>query len=193
MRRVVQFMHVSLDGFVAGPEGQMDWIKVDEEIFDYAAERTDASDTALYGRVTFDMMEGYWPTAADQPNASKHDIHHARWYSNVRKVVISKTLKGKNLKNTRIISDNIASEVQKLKQGSGKEIIIFGSPSASHLLMQEGLIDDIWIFINPVLLGTGIPLFKNIGERVDLKLLKTHTFQNGVLCLHYERTNQKII
>jgi dihydrofolate reductase len=190
MRKLVQFMHVSLDGFVAGPSGEMDWILVDDEIFDYAGQRIDASDTALYGRVTFDMMEGYWPTAADQPNASNHDIQHAHWYNNVEKVVISKTLKNKNLKNTKIINDNIASEVQKLKQAPGKEIIIFGSPSTSHLLMQEGLIDDLWIFVNPVLLGTGIPLFKGIRERVNLKLLKTHVFQHGVMCLHYERTKK---
>ncbi|MBL7832738.1 MAG: dihydrofolate reductase [Cyclobacteriaceae bacterium] len=187
MRKLVQFMHVSLDGFVAGPNGEMDWIIVDEEIFDYAGDRTRASDTGLYGRVTYDLMEGYWPTAADKPNASRHDIEHSQWYKNVHKVVLSKTLKGKTLTNTRIISDDVVSEVQKLKQAPGKEIIIFGSPSASHTLMQAGLIDDIWIFVNPVLIGTGIPLFTGLRDRVTLKLLKTHAFKNGVVCLHYER------
>lgn len=187
MRKVVQFMHVSLDGFVAGPNGEMDWIQVDEEIFDYAGLRTNESDTALYGRVTFDMMEGYWPTAAEQPNPSKHDIEHSAWYKQVEKVVISKTLKGKSLKNTRIVSENIAAEVQKLKQGDGKEIIIFGSPSASHLLMKEGLIDDLWVFVNPILLGAGIPLFKDILKKIPLKLIKSHVFKSGVVCLHYER------
>ena len=190
MRKIVQFMHVSLDGFVAGPNGEMDWIKVDEEIFDYAGHRTDGSDTALYGRVTFDMMEGYWPTAADQPNASKHDIEHSTWYSKVPKVVLSKSMKGESKKNVTVISDNVASEVQKLKQAAGKEIIIFGSPSASHTLMQAGLIDDIWIFVNPVLLGQGIPLFKGIREQVNLKLIKSHAFSCGVVCLHYERINK---
>lgn len=187
MRKVVQFMHVSLDGFVAGPNGEMDWIRVDEEMFDYAGQRTNESDTALYGRVTFDMMEGYWPTAADQPNPSKHDIEHSAWYMQVQKVVISKTLKGKSLKNTTIVSENIAAEIQKLKQAAGKEIIIFGSPSASHLLMREGLIDDFWVFVNPVLLGVGIPLFKDILKRTPLKLIKSHVFKSGVVCLHYER------
>lgn len=187
MRKVVQFMHVSLDGFVAGPNGEMDWIRVDEEMFDYAGQRTNKSDTALYGRVTFDMMEGYWPTAADQPNPSKHDIEHSAWYKQVEKVVISKTLKGKNLKNTTIVSEHIAAEIQKLKQTAGKEIIIFGSPSASHLLMKEGLIDDLWVFVNPVLLGAGIPLFKDIHKKILLKLIKSHVFKSGVVCLHYER------
>ncbi|HEU5291951.1 MAG TPA: dihydrofolate reductase family protein, partial [Cyclobacteriaceae bacterium] len=161
MRKIVQFMHVSLDGFVAGPNGEMDWITVDDEIFDYAGNRTDNSDMALYGRVTFDMMENYWPTAADVPNPSKHTVEHSAWYKGVAKVVLSKTLKGKNIRNTTVISDNIAAEVQKLKQGSDKEIIIFGSPGASHTLMAEGLIDEFWIFVSPILVGTGIPLFKN--------------------------------
>ena len=76
MRKIISFMHVSLDGFVAGPNGEMNWIKVDEEIFDYVGKRIGESDTALYGRVTYDMMEGYWPTAGDGPDASKHDIEH---------------------------------------------------------------------------------------------------------------------
>lgn len=85
-------MHLSLDGFVAGPKGEMDWIKTDEEIFDYVGKRISQGDTALYGRVTYQMMESYWPTAADQRTATKHDIEHSAWYSKVHKVVLSKTM-----------------------------------------------------------------------------------------------------
>jgi dihydrofolate reductase len=180
-------MHTSLDGFVAGPNGEMDWIIVDDEIFEYAGNQTDKSDTGLYGRVTYELMESYWPTAADKPNASKHDVQHSTWYNNVSKVVISKTMKGVNLPNTIIISDNIADEVTKFKQQDGKEIVIFGSPSIGHLLMQENLIDDYWFFVNPVLLGTGIPLFKNIQHKTKLKLITSHSFSSGVVCLHYEK------
>src|ERR1041385_9000390 len=132
MRKIVSFMHVSLDGFVAGPNGEMNWIKVDEEIFDYAGQRTSESDTALYGRVTYQMMESYWPTAGDQPDASKHDKEHSAWYKKVDKVIISKTMQGQQLPNTIIIGDDIAHRVNALKQQAGKEIIIFGSPGASH-------------------------------------------------------------
>src|SRR6478609_1399667 len=177
MRKLVQFMHVSLDGFVTGPSGEMDWIKVDDEMFDYAGLRTKESDLALYGRVTFDLMEGYWPTAADQPNPSKHDIEHSAWYKQVAKIVLSKSLKGKELKNTTIISENVGDQMRKLKQTNGKEIIIFGSPSASHSLMREGLIDDLWLFVNPILIGKGIPMFKDSGK-VNLKLVKTHAFKS---------------
>jgi len=178
-------MHVTLDGFAAGPNGEMDWIIVDEEIFDYAGGRTNEADTALYGRVTYQMMEAYWPTAADQPEASKHDIEHSAWYNKVEKVVLSRTMKGKILPLTKIISDNVSNEILQLKQAKGQDIIIFGSPSVSHLLTQENLIDDYWLFVNPVLLGQGIPMFKDIKNRTKLKLIKSHTFSSGVVCLHY--------
>ena|SRR5258705_6762416 len=185
MRKLVSFMHVSLDGFVAGPNGEMDWILVDEEIFDYAGYRTNEADTALYGRVTYDMMEGYWPTAADQPNASKHDIEHSKWYKKVDKVVLSRSMKGKTLPNTKIVSNHISEEINQLKKVPGEEIIIFGSPSATHALMQLNLIDEFWVFVNPILVGQGIPLFKDIPQRVKLKFIKSHAFSCGVVCLHY--------
>lgn len=181
-------MHVSLDGFVAGLNGEMDWIIVDDEIFDYAGDRTDLADTALYGRVTFEMMEGYWPTAGAQPNASKHDIQHSNWYNKVDKVVLSKTLSASGLKNTRVIGDNVENNVKQLKQQPGKEIVMFGSPGAGHTLMGVDLIDEYWLFVNPTLLGSGIPMFKDIRHHAKLRLLKSHAFKNGVVCLHYERT-----
>ena len=187
MGKIVLFMHTTLDGFVAGPNGEMDWINVDDEIFDFAGDNTDKADTALYGRVTYQMMEGYWPTAGNQPAASKHDIKHSNWYNRVTKVILSKSLKGQALPNTKIISDNLATEINKLKQGTTKDILIFGSPGAVHSLLAENLIDDFWLFINPVLLGRGIPLFSNIKDRIKLKLVTHHPFASGVVCLHYER------
>src|ERR1041385_6916535 len=106
MRKIISFMHISLDGFVAGLNGEMDWIKVDEEIFDYVGRRINEGDTAFYGRGTYEMMENYWPTAADNPAASRHDIEHSKWYSKVHKVVLSKTIKDAALPNSTIISDN---------------------------------------------------------------------------------------
>lgn len=178
-------MHVSLDGFVAGPNGEMDWIKLDDEMFDFVGEFTREADTALYGRVTWEMMEGYWPTAADKPNASKHDIEHSRWYNKVEKVVVSKSMQGKEAEKTNFIGNDIAGEIKKLKQQPGKDILIFGSPSAVHALMEDNLIDEYWLFINPVLLGEGMPLFANIKNRTALKLQQTKVFPCGVAGLHY--------
>src|SRR5579875_70003 len=105
MRKIISFMHISLDGFVAGVNGEMDWIKVDEEIFDHVGKRISEGDTALYGRITYQMMEAYWPTAGNEPGASKHDIEHSQWYKNAHKIVLSETMKGEDVKNTTIISD----------------------------------------------------------------------------------------
>ena len=111
MRKIISFMHISLDGFVAGLNGEMDWIKVDEEIFDYVGKRISEGDTALYGRVTYQMMENYWPAAGTKPTATKHDIEHSKWYNKVHKVVLSKTMKDAGLTNTKIISDNLSDRI----------------------------------------------------------------------------------
>jgi dihydrofolate reductase len=186
MRKLILFMHTSLDGFVAGVNGEMDWINVDGGIFDYAGNQTDRSDTALYGRVTYQMMDSYWPTAGDQPNASRHDKQHSDWYNKVDKVVLSKTMAGANLPKVNIISDHVTDEILKLKNGPGKDIVIFGSPTAAHTLMSENLINDYWLFVNPVLLGNGIPLFKSVKEKRKLNLAFSTVFSSGVVCLHYE-------
>ena len=178
-------MHVSLDGFVAGLKGEMDWIKLDDEVFDLVGGFTKEADTALYGRVTWEMMDGYWPTAADKPNASKHDIEHSQWYNRVDKLVLTKTMRGKKADKVKFISDNIFSEINSFKQAPGKNVMIFGSPTAAHSLMEYSLIDEYWLFVNPILLGQGIPLFANIKTRIDLKPLETQVFHCGVTPLHY--------
>ena len=179
-------MHISLDGFVAGPNGEMNWIKVDEEIFDHVGKRISKCDTALYGRVTYEMMENYWPTAADNPRASKHDIEHSRWYGKAEKIVLSRTMKEQDSANTKIISDNLSEKIKEIKQQSGTEILLFGSPTATHSLMQQNLVDGFWLFVNPVILGKGIPLFKNIQDKIQLKLLPpTLPFKCGVTELNY--------
>lgn len=181
-------MHISLDGFVAGPKGEMDWIKVDQDIFDHVGKRISEGDTALYGRVTYQMMESYWPTAADKPTATKHDIEHSKWYSQVHKVVLSKTMKDLNLTNTTIISNNLSGRITEIKQsrdGGSKDILLFGSPTATHSLIQQNLIDGYWLFVNPIILGRGIPLFVDIKEKTKLKLLTTRQFTCGVTELNY--------
>ena len=178
-------MHISLDGFVAGPNGEMDWIKVDEEIFDYGALRITKSDMALYGRVTYEMMQSYWPTAGDQPEASKHDIEHSTWYNNVSKVVLSKTIQETGLHNTKVIGEQLSDNINKLKQQGGKNILIFGSPGASQSLLNQGLIDEFWLFVNPIILGKGMPLFKDLTGTTKLNLVESKTFACGVIALHY--------
>ena len=178
-------MHISLDGFVAGLNREINWVKVDEEIFDHVGKRISEGDTALYGRVTYQLMESYWPTAADKPNASKHDIEHSKWYSKVHKVVLSKTMKDVDLTNTTIISDNLSNGINEIKQQAGSEILLFGSPTATHSLIQQNLIDGYLLFVNPIILGRGIPLFTDIKDKINLKLLTTRQFTSGVTELNY--------
>jgi dihydrofolate reductase len=140
------------------------------------------------------MMENYWPTAGDKPAASKHDIEHSKWYNKVHKVVLSKTMKDVGLTNTKIISDNLSDSIIEIKQsrpkssvddGGSKDILLFGSPTATHALMQLNLIDGYWLFVNPIILGRGIPLFVDIKDKIKLNLLTTRPFTCGVTELNY--------
>jgi dihydrofolate reductase len=180
-------MHISLDGFAAGSNGQLDWVHVDDEIFDYGAKRIYATDIALYGRITFELMESYWPTAADQPNPTKHDIEHSKWYKQVKKVVLSRTLKDETQINTRVISKNLVEEINKLKQSTEKEILLFGSPTAGHSLMAANLVESYLFYVNPILLGHGIPVFKDKATLTQLSLIDSKIFSSGVVCLNYIR------
>lgn len=191
MRNIISFMHLSLDGFVAGPNGEMDWIKVDQEIFDYVGMRISKTDTALYGRVTYQMMENYWPTAGDKATATKHDIEHSKWYNKVNKIVLSKTLNTESLTNTKSISNNLANRIDELKQQPGEEILLFGSPTATHSLIQQNLIDGYWLFVNPIILGKGIPLFRDVKDRIKLnQLAPVRQFTCGVTELNYSVDRQ---
>ncbi|RYY64415.1 MAG: dihydrofolate reductase [Chitinophagaceae bacterium] len=186
MGNIVLFMHISLDGFATGPNGEMNWIHVDEEIFDFGAERITKTNSALYGRVTFEMMESYWPTAAEKPGASKHDREHASWYKTAHKVVLSNTLNQAAFTNTTVIGVDYPAAIRALKEETTGEILLFGSPSAAHSLLAENLIDECWLFVNPVLLGEGKPVFKGIKEKHQLKLVQTHVFSSGVVCLRHQ-------
>jgi dihydrofolate reductase len=188
MRNLIFFMHTSLDGFVAGLNGEMDWINLDEAMFDFVATMTDQADTALYGRVTYEMMQSYWPKAGEQLNATKHDKEHSNWYNRVSKVVLSKTIQETGLHNTKVIGDQLSDNINKLKQQDGKNILIFGSPGASQSLLNQGLIDEFWLFVNPIILGQGMPLFKNITGTTKFKFVESKTFGCGVIALHYEKS-----
>ncbi|MFT3947846.1 MAG: dihydrofolate reductase family protein [Agriterribacter sp.] len=185
MRKIISFMHISLDGFVAGLNGELNWAKADDEIFNYVGKRISETETAFYGRKTYEMMQSYWLTAGGSPTATKHTIEHSKWYKNAHKVVLSKTLNETELTNTTIISDNLADKINELKKQDGKEILIFGSPTATHSLMQQNLIDGYWLFVNPIILGQGIPLFVDIKDKTSLNLLNTRQFSNGVTELNY--------
>jgi dihydrofolate reductase len=187
MKKLVSSIIVSLDGMVAGPKGEMDMFKVEEEFFGMANQLTEAADTALYGKGTYEIMQAYWPTAADKPNASSHDKEHAAWYNTVPKFVLSTTMKSADAPNATIISHNVAEEIKKLKQQDGKAIQIFGSPGVVRSLTQLNLIDEYQVFIYPVIIGQGIPLFKDMNQFINLRLLSGKMLKSGAVALHYGR------
>ncbi len=187
MRKVVLFMHTSLDGYVQGPDTwDLNWVSYDEELVEYADEVVRSVGSTVYGRVTYEGMKGYWPTVLDNPSSSEHDIQHATWLNNITKIVVSGSMKETDWNNTVLIQDNVVEEIRKLKQQPGKDLVIFGSPTLSHFFMQHDLIDEYRLTVSPVVLGGGIPLFKDIKERTKLKLLDTRTLKSGVVILHYE-------
>lgn len=186
MRNVVLFMHISLDGFAAGPNGELNWISYDEELQKYAEGIVNTVGTPMYGRTTFQMMQGYWPTVLNNPSAKPHEIAHARWIENVEKIVFSKSLSKVEWNNTRLIHVNIAEEISKLKQQPGKDLVIFGSPGLAHSFMELDLIDQYQLTLNPVVLGRGIPMFEKIKSQSHLKLIDAKTLKSGVVGLHYE-------
>lgn len=179
-------MHVSLDGFVSGPAEEMNWIIMDEEIFRDAIELASEAEIALYGRVTYQMMEGYWPTVLTNPSSTPLELRHAAWMENIHKIVFSKTLEKAGWTNTRLIKKNIVEEMMQLKQQADSNMMIFGSPGLTHSFMKWGLIDEYKFNINPVILGSGIPLFENIDDRINLQLLSEKKFKSGVIGLHYK-------
>lgn len=178
-------MHISLDGYVCGLNGEMNWIKFDQDLFDHVGERIAKTEAAMYGRKTFDLMEGYWPTAGQQPNATKHDIEHSQWYSKAHKIVLSNSLHGKTLENTSILNKDFAAKIKDIKEKASTEILVFGSPNATHALLHEQLIDGFWLFVNPIVLGEGVPLFTGTKENMNLKLIGTRQFNCGVVELNY--------
>ena len=186
MRNVIAFMHVSLDGFTAGPNGELEWAIVDEELNPYVDGLFRKVDTALYGRVTYKLMESYWPTVLTDPTASPRELAHARWVDAVSKIVFSRTLSHVEWQNSRLVKDQIAEEIAALKQKPGLDLMIFGSPSLTHTFMQLGLIDEYRLFLNPIVLGGGIPLFQGVSDWTKLKLVEAKAFQAGVVGLHYQ-------
>ena len=182
MRKVILFNAVTLDGFFAGPNGEIDWHNVDEEFNEFAIDQLNSTDGLIFGRVTYQLMASYWPT----PSALTDDPIIADKMNNLPKIVFSKTLEKAEWNNTKLIKGNIAEEISKLKRQPGKDLFVFGSADLASTLTNLGLIDEYRIIVNPVVLGNGKPLFKGIKDKLHLKLVNTKTFRSGNVLLYYE-------
>jgi dihydrofolate reductase len=184
MRKLIYSMGVSLDGFIAGPDGEIDWSAPDEELHRFHNRQTRELGGHFCGRRLYQEME-YWETADENPSAAEHELEFARIWKDLPKIVFSKTLE-KVAGNTRLARDGVAEEVTKLKEQPGKDLAVGGAGLASTFT-KLGLIDEYRLFVSPVVLGGGTPYFPALDERINLELVETQTFGGGVIYLRYRR------
>ncbi|MGH9842979.1 MAG: dihydrofolate reductase family protein [Blastocatellia bacterium] len=183
MRKLLVFNHVTLDGYFVDMNGDMSWAhKDDAEWNAFVAENASGGGQLIFGRITYDLMAGFWPT----PFAIENMPVVAAGMNSMPKVVFSRTLDQASWNNTKLVKGDIAAEIRKLKKEPGEGMVILGSGSIVAQLAQEGLIDEYQIVVNPVVLGAGKTMFDGIKEKLNLKLTKTRAFGNGNVLLCYE-------
>lgn len=186
MQKLGVFNLTTLDGYIAGEGGDISWHNVDQEFQELANEASNSGSTLLFGRVTYQLMAGYWPT----PEALRDDPIVAKGMNDSPKIVFSRTLKRADWSNTRLVKDDMLGEVRSLKRQPGKGLTVLGSGSVVSQLAQAGLIDEYQILLNPIALGKGKTMFEGLKDKLSLKLAKTRTFGNGNVLLVYERRNE---
>jgi dihydrofolate reductase len=182
MGKLSTFTFITLNGYYNGLNGDISWHRHGTEENEYAAAGLRSDSILLFGRVTYQMMAGYWPT----PMALENDPVVAAGMNAAEKIVFSRTLKKAGWNNTRLIGHNIFAEIKKLKQSSVKDMTLLGSGSILTQFADHGLIDEYQIMVDPVVLGTGTPIFKDLRHKLDLKLTMTRTFMSGVVLLCYQ-------
>jgi dihydrofolate reductase len=188
MRKLIFAINVTIDGFADHTA-----VIADDELHDFYTSLLNDVDTLLFGRKTYQLMESYWPKASEDPQATKSTIEFANKINSLHKIVFSRTLDKANWNNTRLIKENIVEEVKKIKNQSGKNTSIGGLSTAS-IFLKEGLIDEYWFLVQPIVLGNGRHLFsqrdgspESLNDRINLKLVEVKKFKSGVVALHYKK------
>jgi dihydrofolate reductase len=183
MSKLIAAMNMTLDGFCDHTA-----MIADNEIHQHYTELLNGADTLIYGRITYQLME-YWRSVVENPTGNKSTDDFAVSIDNISKIVYSRTLEGVDWRNTELKREIVKEEIVELKQQAGKDILV-GSPGLIVSFGKLGEIDEYQIGVQPTVIGSGLPLFKNISDRIDLKLLKTKTFGCGALMLYYALTGQ---
>jgi dihydrofolate reductase len=185
LRNLIYSFGVSLDGFIAGPNGDIDWSAPDEELHRFHNQQAGELGAHLLGRGLYEVMR-YWETAEEEnPSAPEHELEFARIWKAMPKIVFSTTLEEVE-GNTRLVRDGVAEEVARLKEQPGKDLAVGGAGLASTCI-KLGLVDDYRLFVSPVVLGSGTPYFPALDERIDLELVETRTFSSRVVYVRYHR------
>lgn len=188
MRKVILFMHLSLDGFVCGPHDELDWATMnDDEIGKFLIpELQKTVDTILVGRVLYQGFEQYWPAVPQDPKAPSELVEFSYWMADTPKVVFSNTLKEVKWKNSILATSDPTTTVQRMKNEPGGDMVIFGGAALAAHFTKNNLIDEYRLKLEPVVLGGGKPLFKDVKGRVKLKMVRSKAFESGVTGLYYE-------
>jgi dihydrofolate reductase len=188
MRKLIAFNHITLDGYFVGTGGEMSWAYAgndDPEYTAFVAGNASGGGELLFGRVTYDLMAGYWPT----PMADQHDPLVAEKMNSLSKIVFSRTMNKAEWNNTKLIKGDLISEIRQMKNGSGPDMTILGSGTIIAQLAPENLIDEYQIILDPVALGKGRSMFEGIPKMLKVRLTKTRTFNNGKIFLCFAANN----
>jgi dihydrofolate reductase len=184
MRKLIYSMGVSLDGFIAGPGGELDWSAPDEELHRFHNQQMRETGAHLYGRRLYEVMS-VWEAADERPSVPEHELEFARIWKDTPKIVFSTTLE-KVEGNARLVRDGAAEEVARLKEQPGSDLAVGGAGLASTFI-ELGLIDEYRLFVSPVILGGGTPYFPALDQRINLELVETRTFGSRVVYVRYRR------
>jgi dihydrofolate reductase len=187
MRKLKLQMQITVDGFVAGPNGELDWMTFgeDDQMWEQITELTDSSDTILMGRKMTDGFVNYWTSVLDNPESPEYSF--AQKMVNIPKVVFSKTVKESKWANTTVADGDLFEEIEKLKQQDGKDIIVYGGAAFVSNLVKENLIDEYYFFVNPVAIGKGLSIFGKLEGTFPLKLIETKQFDCGETLMSYAK------
>ncbi|MGE9311920.1 dihydrofolate reductase family protein [Niabella sp. CJ426] len=189
MRKIIWIAHTSLDGYVANKAGKLDDFESGEDNLDFVGEVCREAGTILSGRITYELLHSFWPDAGKLPGATRAKKKYSDWYNGTTKIVVTRTPAELSKDNTCFVHDNLVQYIRQAKGQKGSSIVIFGSASVGGQLMEHNLIDVYWIFVNPVIFGSGVPLFKNGANRRKLRLIETRRFANGEAALKYVSEN----
>lgn len=186
MRKIILMMSVSLDGFIEGPKHEIDWHLVDDELHNHFNDQLSKMGAFLSGRVTYELMADFWPTADTDPSSTGPMVEFSRIWLDMPKIVFSRTLERADW-NTTVVRDVVAEEIMELKAAPGGDLALGGADLAAAFL-REDLIDEYRVYVHPVVIGGGKPLFQPSGAKISLSLVETRAFGNGVVLLRYQRS-----
>lgn len=182
MRKLFSFMFTTLDGYHAGPDGELDWSNVDDEFHEFSIRQMNDIDTLLFGRITYEHMAQFWPS----PEAREVNPVTAERMNSVHKLVFSSTLTDATWENSELVATDPVAKIDELKQRPGdSDLALFGSSTLTTSLLDTGVVDEVRVMVNPILLGNGVSLLRGLTDRVELRLARTITFHNGNVLLCY--------